>query len=181
MADEQDEGRERFVDGRHRSPGLQVLRTSHLQCVVQVRHPLVCGTLRQVPTPTPLCLCLCLPESRHQTKVLTYVTWSRWGSGKSFLVELLKREFDKDIKSNDTTKQLQQKFEYDRDNEPISFGADLAAGFKTIQENIQKFQVEERMELQYAGFGLLVLDGCFHLCLDLRRYMVRESRCIVCQ
>ena len=47
------------------------------------------------------------------TDLHSCITVNRWGSGKSFLVELLKRAFDKDVSPSEITKELLQRFEYE--------------------------------------------------------------------
>lgn len=69
------------------------------------------------------------------------LTANRWGSGKSFIVELLKRAFDTDVTLCETTKQLQQLFEEENPKQTIlDVLQDLCkALIREIQSNIMDF------------------------------------------
>ena len=93
----------------------------------------------------PPCACYGAVLNRTKTSkegpyLCPCVTVFRWGSGKSFLVQLLKREFDKDVQSDETTKQLQQKFEREDEDEPVQTKNDiLRASRSKIINNIMDF------------------------------------------
>eukprot|EP01036_Dinobryon_divergens_P029330 gene29330-38409_t len=68
--------------------------------------------------------------------------YGRWGSGKSFLVELLKRAFDKDVSPSEITKELLQRFEDEENPKQTLLDTlqDLCWKLiKEIQSNIMDF------------------------------------------
>ena len=93
------------MQGRHRPSGLRLLFSSHLRGGFQQRAVPVCGAIRQVIATHRIQNSLRL----HSQEYFIF----RWGSGKSFLIELIKRKFDPRVKERKGSRELIQYFEDD--------------------------------------------------------------------
>ena len=84
-----------------------------------MRFSLVRGFVRKVQK-QHLCLAVWHPS------ILTLIFVIRWGTGKSFLVQLLKAEFDNDVQLDGLSHELKQGFELQASNvEHEDFVSDL--------------------------------------------------------